>query len=114
MDHSILVTTEERLIKTTDARTYELIGMGRSLSDATHDRARRDEIELTNTLKEAEHLHHILEYYKGTTRTRTYLKSEFSIFYNKYKKERTLLTRNIIEFQEDTLMALVACKEMEQ
>jgi hypothetical protein len=44
----------------------------------------------------------------------TYLKSEFSGVYNMYKKERTLLTENIIEFQEDTLMDLAACKEMER
>jgi hypothetical protein len=114
VDHSILVTTEESLINTTDARTSELIGMGRALSDAAQDRARRDERELADTLKELEHLRHIVEYYKGTTQTATYLKSEFSGVYNEYKKERTLLTENIIEFQEDTLMALAACKEMER
>jgi hypothetical protein len=56
---------------------------------------------------------HIIEYYKGATQTAAYLKSEFSGIYNEYKKERKLLTKNIIEFQEDTLMALTACKEME-
>jgi Skp family chaperone for outer membrane proteins len=66
-----------------------------------------------DTPKELEHLCHIVEYYKGATQTATYLKSEFSKFYNEYKKERTMLTENIIEFQEDTLMALAACKEME-
>jgi hypothetical protein len=34
LDHSILVTTEENLINTTDAHTSELIGVGKSLSDA--------------------------------------------------------------------------------
>jgi hypothetical protein len=46
VDHSILVTTEESLINTADARTSELIGVGRALSDAAQDRARRDEREL--------------------------------------------------------------------
>jgi hypothetical protein len=69
LDHSILVTTEENLINTADTRTSELIGMGKSLSDATQDRARRDEKELATTLKELEHLRHLSEYYKGTTQT---------------------------------------------
>jgi hypothetical protein len=34
VDHSILVTIEEILINIADARTSELIGMGRALSDA--------------------------------------------------------------------------------
>jgi hypothetical protein len=43
-----------------------------------------------------------------------YLKDEFNGFYNEFKKERHLLTKNIVEFQEDTLMALATCKEMER
>ena len=58
-------------------------------------------------------MHHLVEYYKGTTQTAPYLKSDFSRVYNEYKKERTLLTENIIEFQEDTLMALATYKEIE-
>jgi hypothetical protein len=59
-------------------------------------------------------LRHIIEYYKGATQTTKYLKSDFLRVYNEHKKERTLLIENIIEFQEDTLMALATCKEMEQ
>jgi hypothetical protein len=114
LDHSILVTTEENLINTTEARTSELIGMGKSLSDATQDRARRDEKELAATLKELEHLHHLAEYYKSAMQTVVYLKGEFNGVYNEFKKERHLLTANIVEFQEDTLMALATCKEMER
>jgi hypothetical protein len=44
-----MVTTEENLISTADARTSELIGVGKSLSDVTQDRARRDEKELADT-----------------------------------------------------------------
>jgi hypothetical protein len=47
VDHSILVTTEERLINIKDAHTSELIGVGRALSD---------ERELADTLKELEHV----------------------------------------------------------
>jgi hypothetical protein len=114
LDHSILVTTEENLINTADAQTSELIGVGKSLSDATLDRARRDEKELATTLKELEHLCHLAEYYKGATQTVVYLKGEFVGVYNEFKKERHLLTENIAEFQEDTLMALATCKEMER
>jgi hypothetical protein len=114
LDHSILVTTEENLINTADAHTSELIGVGKSLSDATQDRARRDEKELATTLKELEHLCHLVEYYKGTTQTTVYLKGEFNRVYNEFKKERHLLISNIVEFQEDTLMALATCKEMER
>jgi hypothetical protein len=43
-----------------------------------------------------------------------YLKGEFVGVYDEFKKERHLLTENIDEFQEDTLMALTTCKEMER
>jgi hypothetical protein len=91
----------------------ELISVGKSLLDATLDRARRDEKELVVALKELDHLRHIVEYYKGTMQKIVYLRGEFVGVYNKFKKERCLLTENIVEFQEDTLMALVTCKEME-
>jgi hypothetical protein len=35
-----------------------------------------------------------------------YLRSEFEEAYNKFKKERHSFTVKIVEFQEDTLMAL--------
>jgi hypothetical protein len=66
----------------------ELIGVGKSISDGTQDRAMRDENELATTLKELEHLRHLAEYYKSVTRTTMYLKGEFNRVYNKFKKER--------------------------
>jgi hypothetical protein len=62
LDHSILVTTEDNLFNTADNRTSELIGVGKSLSDGTLDRSKRDERELVVTLKELEHLCHLIEY----------------------------------------------------
>jgi hypothetical protein len=56
LDHSILVTTEENLINIADAQTSEVISIGKSLSDATLDRSRRDKKELVIALKELEHL----------------------------------------------------------
>jgi hypothetical protein len=113
LDHSILVTTEENLINISYAQMTELIDMGKALLDDTLDRARRDEKELATVLKELEHLHHLAEYYKGATQTTVYLKGEFRGVYNEFKKERHLLTENATKFQEDTLMALTTCKEME-
>jgi hypothetical protein len=109
-----VVTTKENLINTGDARTSELIDVGKSLSDVAQDRAIRDEKELANTLKECEHLRHLVKYYKGDTQAIVYLKGEFNGVYNDFRKERHLLTENIVEFQEDTLMALATCKEMER
>ena len=114
MDHSILVTAEENLINTADAWTTELIGVGKALLDATLDRSRRYGKELATTLKDLEHFFHLVKYYKGATQTIVYLKGEFVGVYNEFKKERHLLTKNIVEFQEDTLMALTTCKEVER
>jgi hypothetical protein len=63
LDRSILITIEENLINTENSRTYELIVMGMEISDATLDRAKRDEKELASTLKELEHLRHLDKYY---------------------------------------------------
>jgi hypothetical protein len=43
LDHSILITTKEHLINTEHAKTSELIGTGMEITDATLDRAKRDE-----------------------------------------------------------------------
>jgi hypothetical protein len=91
----------------------ELIDVRKALSEVTLDRAKRDEKELSSTLKELEHLHHLVEYYKGTMQTVVYLKGEFEEFYSEFKKERHLLTMKIVEFQKDILMARVTCKDME-
>jgi hypothetical protein len=77
LDRSILITMEEDLINTQNARTSELIHVGRAISDATLDRERRDEKELVVTLKELEHLRHLAKYYQDTTQVMVYLRSEF-------------------------------------
>jgi hypothetical protein len=98
LDQSILITIEENLINTADARTSELIGIGKSLSDVAQDRVRRDEKELADTLKELKHLPHLVKYYKGATQTAVYLKDEFGRVYNEFKKERHMLILNVAEF----------------
>jgi hypothetical protein len=52
MDSSILITTEDKLISTDHAKTSELIDAGMAVTNATLDRARKDEEELVATLKE--------------------------------------------------------------
>jgi hypothetical protein len=96
LDRSILITTEEDLINTENARTSELIDVGMAISDATLDRAKRDEKELVVTLKELDHLCHLDEYYKGTTQTTVYLRSEFEVAYNRFTHERHLFTAKIV------------------
>jgi hypothetical protein len=43
-----------------------------------------------------------------------FLRSEFKEAYNKFANERHLFTARIVELQEDTLMALETCKDMER
>jgi hypothetical protein len=113
LDRSILITTEEHLINTEHAKTSKLIGAGMEITDATLDRAKRDEKELAATLKELEHLCHLAKYYQDTTQVTVYLRSEFKEAYSKFTDERHLFTARIVELQEDTLMALATCKDME-
>jgi len=67
LDHSILITTEENLINTEHAKTYELIGAGMAIIDATLNREKRDGEELVAALKELEHLRQLPKYYQDTT-----------------------------------------------
>jgi polyhydroxyalkanoate synthesis regulator protein len=114
LDRSILITTEEHLINTEHAKTSELIGAGMAITDATLDRAKRDEKELAAAMKELEHLRHLVKYYQDTTQAVVYLRSEFKEAYNKFTDERHLFTARITELQEDNLMALAMCKDMER
>jgi hypothetical protein len=43
-----------------------------------------------------------------------YLRIKFKEAYNKFTDERHLFTARIVELQEDTLMALATCKDMER
>jgi len=42
-----------------------------------------------------------------------FLRSKFQYAYKKFTSERHLFTIRIAEFQEDTLMELATCKDME-
>jgi hypothetical protein len=114
LDSSILITTEEKLLSTEHTKTSELIGAGMAITDATLDRERRDEKELATTLKELEHLRHLEKYYQDSTQATVFLRSEFQDAYAKFTSERHLFTAGIADFQEDTLMALATCKDVER
>jgi hypothetical protein len=111
--HSILITTKEHLINTGHAKTYELIGVGMKITNSTLDRAKIYEKELATALKELEHVHHLVKYYQDTTQVAVYLRRKFKEPYRKITNERRLFTARIAKLQEDTLMALVTCKDME-
>jgi hypothetical protein len=46
LDSTLLITTEETLLNTENAKTTELIGAGMAITNATLDREKRDEKEL--------------------------------------------------------------------
>jgi hypothetical protein len=114
LDRSILITTEEKLINIEHAKTSKLIDTWMEITDATLDREKRDEEELVIALKELEHLRHLEKYYQDTTQVVVFLRSEFQEAYNKFTDEQHLFTARIVDLQEDTLMALVMCKDMDR
>jgi hypothetical protein len=114
LDCSILITTEENMINTEHAKTFELIDAGMEIIDATLDRVKRDEKELSFSLKEVEHLHHLVKYYHYTTHATMFLRSKFKEAYKKITNEQHLFNARISELQEDTLMVLEMCKDMER
>jgi hypothetical protein len=102
------------MINTEHAKTSELINTGMEITYATLDRAKRDEEELFTALKELEHLCHLEKYYQNTTHVAVFLRSEFQESYNKFTDEKNLFTARISKLQEDTLMELATCKDMER
>jgi hypothetical protein len=114
LDSSILITTEEKLLSTEHAKTSELIDVGMAITDATLGRARRDEKELATALKDLDHLCHLVKYYQDSMQTTVFQKSEFQYDYEKFTRERHIFTIGITDFQEDTLMALKTCKDVER
>jgi hypothetical protein len=113
LDSFILITTEEKLISTEHAKTFELIGAGMEITYATLDRERKYEEYLVIALKELEHLRHLAKYYQDSTQATIFLRSEFQDAYKKFPSEWHLFAAGITDFQEDTLMALATCKDME-
>jgi hypothetical protein len=114
LDNTLLITTEETLFDTENAKMTELIGAGMAITDATLDREKRDEKEVATMKKELDHLHHQAEYYQNSTQAVVLLKSEFRETYAHFTSERNLFTTCIADFQEDTLMGMETCKDMQR
>jgi hypothetical protein len=87
LELSILITTEEHLINIEHSKMSELIDAGMEITDATLEISKRDEEELTATLKELEHLFHLAKYYQDTTQVAVYLRNELKEAYNKFTNE---------------------------
>jgi hypothetical protein len=100
LDSSILIIMEETLLNTKHTKTYELISIGMVITDATLDRAKRDEKDLTVALKDLEQLHHLEKYYQDSMQTTIFLKSEFQDAYAKFTNKRHLFTAGIVDFQK--------------
>jgi hypothetical protein len=109
----LFITTEETLFDTEHAKMTELIGAGMAITDATLDREKKDEEEAAAMRKELDHLRHQAEYYQNSTQAVVLLKSEFREMYGKFTRERDLFTACIADFQEDTLMGMETCKDMQ-
>jgi hypothetical protein len=95
-------------------KTSKLIGAGMEITDATLDRAGKDKEEMDVTLKELEHLCYLEKYYQDSTQATVFSRSKFQDAYGKFTNERHLFTAGIADFQEDTLMVLETCKDMER
>jgi hypothetical protein len=61
-----------------------------------------------------DHLHHLAKYYQDSTQAVVFLRSEFRETYAQFTNERNLFTTCIADFQEDTLMGLETCKDMQR
>jgi hypothetical protein len=63
LNSTLLITIEETLFDTKNAKMIELIGAGMAITTTTLDRERRDERELAAMKKELDHLQHQAKYY---------------------------------------------------
>jgi len=114
LDSSILITIEEKMLNTECTKMSELIYVGMAITDATLDRERRDEKDLSIALKELEKMRHLEKYYQDSTQATMFMRSEFQDAYAKFTNEWHLFTAGIANFQEDTLMELATCKDVER
>jgi hypothetical protein len=112
LDSSILITIEDKLISMEHAKMFELLDTRMEITDATLDRARKDEEDMVTALKELENLCHLNKYYRDSTQAMVFLRSKFQDAYSKFTSERHFFTAGIVDFQEDTLMLLETYKYM--
>jgi hypothetical protein len=56
------------------------------------------------------HLRHQLEYYQDTTQAVRFMRTEFEDIYTQFKSDREIFMTQIVSYQEETLLGLVAYK----
>jgi hypothetical protein len=114
LDSTLLITTEEMLFDTKSVKMTELIGARMDITDATLDKEKMDEREVASMKKELDHLRHQAEYYQNSTQAMVLLNYEFQEMYAQLTRERDLFIARIVDFQEDTLMGMETCKDMQR
>jgi hypothetical protein len=67
LDSTLLITIEETLLNTENAKTTKMIEERMVIIDAMLDIVKRDEKELVSTKKELDHPHHLVKYYQDLT-----------------------------------------------
>jgi hypothetical protein len=58
------------------------------------------------------HLRHQVEYYQDTTQVVRFMRTEFEEIYTQFKSDREVFMTRIVSYQEETLLGLIAYKEM--
>jgi hypothetical protein len=108
----MILTIEETLLDAKKAKVSEFLGVGMAISHATIDQAKVDEREVDAMRKELESLRHQAYYYKDTTQAMMILRAYFLEEYGRYKLVRDAFMEKVISYQEETLLCIVAHKEM--
>jgi hypothetical protein len=57
------------------------------------------------------HLRHQVKYYQDTTHANMFIKVEFKEAYNQFKLEREAFMDQIVSYQEETLLGIIAHKD---
>jgi hypothetical protein len=70
--------------------------------------------QLAAAKKELDLLCHLAKYYQDSTQEVVFMRSEFRETYAQFTNERNLFTTCIADFQEDSLMGMAACKDMQR
>jgi hypothetical protein len=97
LDSSNLITIEEKFISTEHTKTSKIIIVGMAITDSNVNREIKYEEDMATTLKELEHLHHLVKYYEEYTQAMVFLRSEFQDAYDKLTNERHLFTTEITD-----------------
>jgi hypothetical protein len=67
LDSAMVITIEENLLDSKNAKLHELLGEGMTISHATIEKDKEDEMEVDAMRRELETIRHQDDYYKDTT-----------------------------------------------